>query len=192
MNRFLAPAVLAAAALLVPLAPAHAAAGLSVDDPKGDVTIAAPQPSKFRTLARSADITEATAVIGTGKAVLSVVLRDRTEELQPSKGNNAIGVTWFVCAAGSEDPCDGTVLTANIADGADGEVSWQGTAEEMPDCPATVKAKGRLILLKTATSCVRLTDGVTLSASLLARYGDPGQGGALLADDTAASDAGSL
>jgi hypothetical protein len=184
--------VIATAALLAPLAPAHAVAGLSVDDPKGDVTIAAPKPAKFRTLARSADITEATAVIGKGKAVLSVVLRGRVEELKPSKGNNAIGVTWFVCAAGSEDPCDGTVLTANIADAADGDVDWQGTAEEMPDCPAAVKAKGRLIVLKTPRDCVRLTDGVTLSASLLARFGDPGQGGALLADDTKVSDAGSL
>lgn len=184
--------VLATLALLSPLVPAHAAAGIEVGDPKGDVEIAAPKPAKLRTLARSADLREVTAVLSGGQAILTARMRNPVDELDPGKGGNSLGVAWFVCTAGTEDACDGTVLSATVAKGTKGDVGWLGTDEDMPDCPATVKAKGRFVILKTTQECVRITDGVTLSAQLLARIGDPRTGGAIFTDDTKVSDAGSL
>lgn len=184
--------VLATLALLSPLVPAHAAAGIEVGDPKGDVEIAAPKPAKLRTLARSADLREVTAVLSGGQAILTARMRNPVDELDPGKGGNSLGVAWFVCTAGTEDACDGTVLSATVAKGTKGDVGWLGTDEDMPDCPATVKAKGRFVILKTTQECVRITDGVTLSAQLLARIGDPRTGGAIFTDDTKISDAGSL
>jgi hypothetical protein len=191
VKRFLGT-VLATLALLAPLAPAHAATGLEVDDPKGDVEIAAPKPAKLRTVARSVDLVEVTAVLSGGQAILTARMRDQVDGLDPGKGGNSLGVAWFVCTAGTEDACDGTVLSATVAKGTKGDVGWLGTDEDVPDCPATVKTKGRFVILKTTQECVRITDGVTVSAQLLARIGDPRTGGAILTDDTMASDSGSL
>ncbi|WP_370247895.1 hypothetical protein [Nocardioides sp.] len=187
--RLLAPLLL----LLVPVA-AHAAGGLDVDDRRGDGEFAAPDTAKYRALARSADIRGATAVISGERAVFTLVMDAPISALEPERGSNAAGGTWFVCtpgSSGSGEPCDGTIVTATIDDDVAVDVGWQGTAAPVPPCRPTGSVRGRLLVVKIAADCVRLTADVRLRASfgavLKAR-----RGSALLSDETRASRTGAL